>query len=131
MPAIRLKLSGTQAEYNLQEISAALMNLTCKVLEKEPQRTMLLLEFIPRELWYINLKNLSALEQNAFKVEVTITDETCTKQQKALYIFEVFQLMTRYISNLHQHCNVHVIDCRGSAYGYGGVTQENYAQHRP
>jgi hypothetical protein len=34
------------------------------------------------------------------------------------------------IENLHAFSNIHVIDVKGAAYGYGGLTQE-YVLHHP
>ena len=67
---------------------------------------------------------------NSFRVEVTVVDETVTKAQKAKYCSEVFKCMSRLIENVHPFSNVYVLDVKGAAYGYGGLTQE-YVLHHP
>jgi 4-oxalocrotonate tautomerase len=79
--------------------------------------------------WFINRQSLAELGKNSFRLEVTITDETNTKTQKAAYQKAAFELLSKRIGNVHPHSNVHLIDCRASAYGYGGVTQEYRHQH--
>jgi len=60
---------------------------------------------------------------------VTITDETNTRLQKAAYHRAAFELLSTVIGNIHPHSNIHLIDCRAAAYGYGGLTQEYRYQH--
>ena len=90
---------------------------------------MVIVQFVPHELWFIDNQSLVAHGQNSFRLEVTITDETNTKTQKTCYQREAFDLLSRLIGNLHPHSNVHIIDCRASSYGYGGLTQEYRYQH--
>lgn len=103
--------------------------LTCEVLEKRPEQTLLILDFVPHEQWFIHNRSLVEHGRNAFRLEVTVTDETNTKAQKARFHREAYVLLAELIGNLHPHSNVHIIDCRASAYGYEGVTQEYRYQH--
>jgi 4-oxalocrotonate tautomerase len=129
MPGITLKLSGEPDAALARGLAAELTALTCDVLEKRPQQTMVMVQFVPRELWFIDNRSLADHRRNSFRLEVTITDETNTKAQKARYQREAYALLSRVIDDLHPHSNVHIIDCRASAYGYGGVTQEYRHQH--
>lgn len=129
MPGVFLRVSGQQDAAQAQSLAGALTDLTCKVLEKRPAQTMVLIQFVPHDLWFIDKRSLVEHGRNSFRLEVTITDETNTKSQKARYHREAFALLAERIGNLHAHSNVHVIDCRASAYGYGGVTQEYRHQH--
>lgn len=130
MPGITLKISGQPDMALVQSIVPQLTALTCDVLEKRPEQTMVMVYFVPHELWFINSRSLSELGLNSFRLEVTITDETNTKAQKARFQHEAFVLLAEEIGNLHPHSNIHVIDCRASAYGYGGMSQE-FRYHRP
>lgn len=128
MPGLTLTLSGLPNPIRSRDLAQKLTDLTARLLDKEIARTMVLVRYLPAEDWYIAGRSLVEWGQNSFRLEVTITDETNTKAQKAAYQREAFALLSREIGNLHPHSNVHVIDCRGSAYGYGGVTQEQYYQ---
>lgn len=103
MPAINLRLSGDQSDYDLVKISKELTTLTCEILDKKPEKTMIFINFIPPKYWFINSKSLLEQKQGSFKIDITITDESCTREQKAKYIAEAFKLMSTYIKNLHPH----------------------------
>lgn len=130
MPGITLKISGQPDRALVQSIIPQLTALTCDILEKRPEQTMVMVHFVPHELWFVNGHSLSELGLNSFRLEVTITDETNTKAQKARFQHEAFGLLAEEIGNLHPHSNIHVIDCRASAYGYGGMSQE-FRYHHP
>jgi 4-oxalocrotonate tautomerase len=91
---------------------------------------MVMLQFVPHEDWFIGSKSLAERGKNSFRLEVTISDETNTKDEKAAYHKAAFAALYELIGNVHPHSNIHVIDCRATAYGYGGVTQE-YRYHHP
>jgi 4-oxalocrotonate tautomerase len=90
----------------------------------------LILRHVPPEEWFIAGKSLAEFGRNSFRVEVTVVEETVTKAQKTAYCRKIFERLSLLIDNLHPFSNVHVIDVRGGAYGYGGLTQE-YALYHP
>jgi len=126
MPGITLTVSGEPDQALTSRLVADISKLTCQVLKKELDRTAMLVRYHPREQWFIAGRSLTEHGKNAFRLEVTITDETNTKAEKAKYHKAAFALLEDIIGNLHPHSSIHVIDCRASAYGYGGVTQEEY-----
>lgn len=129
MPGLTLTLSGQPDPALARRLASELTALTCEVLEKRPDQTMVIVRFVPDDFWFIDGRSLGEHGRNTFRLEVTITDETNTKAQKARYHREAYALLADRIGNLHPHSNVHVVDCRASAYGYGGVTQEYRHQH--
>jgi 4-oxalocrotonate tautomerase len=130
MPGVTLTISGPVAPELKQRIAEEITHLTATVLDKEAAKTALTLRFVAHEDWFIAGKSLAELRKNSFKLEVTVIDETVSKDQKAEYHKVTFAALSRLIGNVHPHSNVHVIDCRAAAYGYGGVTQEYRYQHR-
>jgi 4-oxalocrotonate tautomerase len=129
MPGITLQLSGHEDPQLAHRLANALTKLTCRILDKRPEQTMVIVRFVPAELWFINGQSLQALARHSFRLEVTVTDETNTRAQKAQYHQEVYALLAETLGELHEHSNIHIIDCRAGAYGYGGVTQEFRYQH--
>jgi len=129
MPGILLKISGEPDPALTPRVVHEIMALTCRVLDKQPERTMVMVDYVPRENWFIAGRSLVEHEANSFRLEVTITDETNTRAQKAEFHRAAFALLCELIGNVHPHSNIHVIDCRASAYGYGGVTQEYRSHH--
>ncbi|MCR6628775.1 MAG: hypothetical protein NVV74_01200 [Magnetospirillum sp.] len=79
--------------------------------------------------WFIGGRSLAAQGKNAFHLDISITDETNTKQEKAEFIAQAHAALDGLVGNLHPASFIHVIDARASAYGYGGKTQE-YRYHR-
>ena len=67
--------------------------------------------------------------RNAFHLDISVTDETNTKAEKARYIQDIYDAFRGILGELHECSYVHVIDARAAAYGYGGRTQEYRHQH--
>ena len=126
MPGIFLTLSGQTDETLTRRLALDLSELTCRVLKKDLARTAVIVRYCPDDQWFIAGRSLRDYGQRAFRLEVTITDETNTKTEKADFHAQAFALLSQVIGNLHPHSNIHIIDCRASAYGYGGMTQEEY-----
>lgn len=129
MPGLSLRISGQPDTTLASRIAPQLTALTSRVLEKRPELTVVTFQFVPHELWFIDSRSLVEHSKNASRLEVTITDETNTKYQKACFQHDAFHLLSELIGNVHAHSNVHIVDCRASAYGYGGLTQEYRYQH--
>ena len=82
----------------------------------------------PRD-WFIAGKSLAELKMNSFYFDIKVVDETNTKAEKAKFVAEAFEAFGRILGDLHPESYVYVQDVRGSAYGYGGRTQEYRHQH--
>ncbi|BDM20895.1 tautomerase family protein [Pseudomonas sp. LRP2-20] len=123
MPGITLTLSGAPNAALASDLSHELTELTARVLDKQPSQTMVIVRFVDAGLWFIDSESLERLGRNSFRLEVTITDETTTVEQKRQYQREAYDLLSGRIGNVHPHSNVHIIDVRATAYGYGGVPQ--------
>ena len=126
MPSITLTVSGEPDQTLTRRLAEELTQLTCRVLKKERERTMMMVRYLPKDQWFIAGRSLEETGNNSFRLEVTITDETNTKAEKATYQKAAFELLAGIIENLHPHSNIHIIDCRATAYGYGGITQDAY-----
>lgn len=127
MPGITLIVSGTPDGALTNRLMTEISNLTCRVLKKDLERCAMIVQYQPRDQWFIAGQSLVEHGKNAIRLEVTITDETNTKAEKAEYHRQAFAVLEGIIGNLHPHANIHIIDCCASAYGYGGVTQEEYS----
>jgi 4-oxalocrotonate tautomerase len=129
MPGLSLLISGEPKPDLVPVLARELTELTCAVLDKQQQSTTVLVDFLPRAQWFIHNCSLAELGKDAFRLQVTVTDETTTKDQKARFQREAYALLAERIGNLHSHSNVHLIDCRAGTYSYAGVTQEYRYQH--
>lgn len=124
MPYIAIRLSGQRNAQLAQKAVELVEELTHTVLGKDRAVMASSVEFIPADDWFIGGTPLSQTGASAFYLEVSITDETNTKAEKARYLREVFAAFARLLPDLHSTSYIHLVDARAAAYGYGGRTQE-------
>ncbi len=129
MPHIVVHLSGQSDDAINRRVVQAVAGLTQSVLGKQLSVIAITLQHIPHDRWFIGGRPLSELGQNAFHLDISVTDETNTKAEKARYIKEIYAAFQEILGELHDCSYVHVIDARAAAYGYGGRTQEYRHQH--
>ena len=124
MPHIVIHLSGNPDAALTRGVVDKIAHLTQTVLDKKLPVIAITVQYIAADAWFIGGQSLAELGKSAFHLDISITDETNTKAEKARYVREVYAAMTALRSNLHEVSYVHLIDARAAAYGYGGRTQE-------
>lgn len=124
MPHIVIHLSGQPDAKLTRQVVGQVNTLTQELLAKKMPVIAATVQYIPADQWFIGGQTLDELGQWAFHLDISITDETNTKGEKARYLREVFNAMARLRPGLHEVSYVHLIDARAAAYGYGGKTQE-------
>lgn len=124
MPHIVVHLSGQSDPAVNRRVVDSVAGLTQSVLGKKLPVIAITLQHIPHDLWFIGGRALSELGKNAFHLDISVTDETNTKAEKARFIKEIYASFQEILGELHECSYVHVIDARAAAYGYGGATQE-------
>lgn len=124
MPHTVIHLSGEPDAALARRAMQAVSDITQRVLGKQLPVIATTVQFIPAAQWFVGSASLEELEQSAFHLDISITDETNTKAEKAQYLREVFAAFAALRPNLHPVSYVHLIDARAAAYGYGGRTQE-------
>lgn len=124
MPHTVIHLSGAPDAALARRAADAVAALTQSVLGKLLPVIATTVQFIPAEQWFIGGESLATLGQSAFHLDISITDETNTKAEKARYVREVYAAFATLLPRLHEVSYVHLIDARAAAYGYGGRTQE-------
>jgi 4-oxalocrotonate tautomerase len=129
MPILNVKVSAEKSPELTAKISGLLLDLTTRILKKKPEVTAIAIEYLARDSWVVGGRLLSEQDKNSFYFDIKITDETNTKDEKALYIKEAFAGFERILGNLHEESYIYVQDVRAASYGYGGYTQEYRYQH--
>ncbi len=124
MPHIVLHLSGPVDAALASRSVDKVIELTSRVLGKRPEVISIQVLFTPSEQWFIGGKTLAESGRSAFHLDISVTDETNTKAEKAQFIKELFDAFKALRPDLHDVSYAHVIDARAAAYGYGGRTQE-------
>ena len=124
MPHIAIHLSGKPDPALTRKTVQSVARLTQDVLGKEEAVIAITVPYVPHDLWFIGGRSLAELGRNAFHLDISVTDETNTKAEKARFIGAVYGAFEEMLGELHECSYVHVIDARAAAYGYGGATQE-------
>jgi 4-oxalocrotonate tautomerase len=124
MPILNVKVSGDKDVQVTKKITALLLDTTTRILKKKPQVTAITIQYVPRDCWVVGGELLSEQNKSSFYLDIKVTDETNTKDEKAEYIREVFAGFKGILGDLHDESYIYVEDVRAAAYGYGGRTQE-------
>jgi 4-oxalocrotonate tautomerase len=129
MPILNVKVSATKSPELTKKISEMLLDLTTRILKKKREVTAIAIDFIAHDSWVVGGQLLSEQKKNSFYFDIKITDETNTKDEKALYIKEAFAGFAEILGNLHEESYIHVQDVKAASYGFGGYTQEYRYHH--
>lgn len=124
MPVINLKLSGQQDPALAKQIVLEISRLTKEVLNKKPELTVVIVEFVPDYLWYVDSVPLADLDTRSFQLTIRITDSTNLKGEKATYIHAVHASLTSLLETLHPVSYTAIHDMKADGYGYDGLTIE-------
>lgn len=129
MPFIHIRISGVADEGLSRRIAAEASELTQRLLGKDPALTAVVVDYVGAPHWFIAGRPLVAESTRSYHWRVSITDEANTRREKASYLRAVHEAMTVLLEGAAEHSYTEVADLRGSAYGYGGKTQEHRFQH--
>lgn len=129
MPILNVKVSGTKSPELTMQISELLLDLTTRILKKKREVTAIAIDYIDPDNWIVGGKSLSDQQKSSFYFDIKITDETNTKDEKALYIEEAFKGLSRILGDVHEESYIYVQDVRAASYGFGGYTQEYRYHH--
>ncbi|HJV75161.1 MAG TPA: 4-oxalocrotonate tautomerase family protein [Noviherbaspirillum sp.] len=129
MPILNVKVSAKKSPELTMQISELLLDLTTRILKKKREVTAIAIDFVEHDSWIVGGHLLSEQKKNSFYFDIKITDETNTKDEKALYIKEAFDGFSKILENLHEESYIYVQDVKAASYGYGGYTQEYRYHH--
>jgi 4-oxalocrotonate tautomerase len=124
VPILKAKISATGEVPATTDVAAMLQELTTRILGKKPEVTSILVEHVDPADWVVGGSTLRDQGKSSFYFDISITDETNTKDEKARYIREAFAGFAALLGDLHEESYIHIRDVRAAAYGYGGRTQE-------
>lgn len=132
MPHINLQISGAPDPQLTRRAAKIVADATHEVLGKPRELIATAVHYVDRAHWLIDERTLEETGQNAFHLDISITDETNTKAEKARYLERIYAELSALIGSVHEKSYIHVVDARAAAYGYGGITQERrYQLARP
>jgi len=125
LPILNLKVSAARSASLTRDLSDGLVEATARVLHKNPQVTAVAVDYVSPEDWIVGGRSLAEQEKASFWLDIKVVDGTNTKDEKSLYLSEVFGLMRRLLGDLHEESYVLVHEVPADAYGFGGLTQEH------
>ncbi len=129
MPILNVKISAARSAEMTAKISSLLLELTSRILKKDPAVTSIAIDYVDPDDWIVGGRSLSAQQKSSIYFDVKVTDETNTKAEKAAYVKAAFDAFSTLLGDLHEESYIYVQDVRATAYGYGGRTQEDRFQH--
>ncbi|MHA6820486.1 tautomerase family protein [Ralstonia pseudosolanacearum] len=129
MPILNVKVSVRRSPEMTRKIAATLLELTSRILGKDPNVTAIAIDYVDPEDWIVGGQTLASQGRQSVYFDIKVTDETNTKAEKAQYIAEAFEAFSRLLGNLHEESYIYIQDVRAASYGYGGKTQEYRFQH--
>ncbi|MDQ1920786.1 tautomerase family protein [Massilia pseudoviolaceinigra] len=129
MPIINVKVSSVKSPDMIGQIADLVLDKTIGILRKKRELISIAIDLVDPDCWIVGGQSLSEQRKHSVYVDIKVTDETNTKDEKAAYIAEVFAGFGALLGELHEESYIYVDDVRASAYGYGGRTQEYRYQH--
>lgn len=124
MPYLHIRLSEEVTPALADRVATTMTQITADQLGKRPEVTAVVVEQVPAPFWFIGARSLDATGRRSFHLDITVTDGTNTKQQKAAFVREAFAAMTGMLGELDEASYVVIHDLAADAWGYGGKTQE-------
>lgn len=124
MPIITVKVGAAKMPERTRAIADILIDTTTRILHKRADLIAIAIEYIDPDDWIVAGRTLRELGRSSIYVDIKITDETNTKDEKARYLRETYDALAGLLGDLHEESYLHVHDVRATAYGYGGRTQE-------
>jgi 4-oxalocrotonate tautomerase len=124
MPIINLKVSGQENPVLAKELVKVISNVTKDVLNKKPEVTVVIVSFVPDNLWFVNSESLAELKTKSFHLNIKISDSTNLKGDKAKYIDAIHNSLTSLLRSIHPVSYTTIHEMKSDAYGYEGLTIE-------
>jgi 4-oxalocrotonate tautomerase len=118
MPYINLKTNLVNIEEKKEELLDLILSSTKNILRKDEKVTSVLIENILSE-WFINKE-----DSVTFFLEIKITKDTNTKEEKKEYIKRIFQGIEKLEQNINKASYVIITEVEADSWGYDGITQE-------
>ncbi|WP_076637191.1 tautomerase family protein [Lactiplantibacillus plantarum] len=124
MPYLRVRIATLDNKVPASEIAQKLTSLTVSDLNKVTDVDAVDLQYVDPQTWFIGGKSLTELNETSFFIEIKITESTNSRDQKARYIKDVFNAMSKWFENISTASYVVLQDVAADSWGYGGKTQE-------
>jgi 4-oxalocrotonate tautomerase len=93
-------------------------------LKKQREVVVVDIQYHDPATWFIGGKPVTESGETAFFLKIELTEETNTRDEKKKFIRMVFDGMSAILPNVSPVSYIICDDVPGTAWGYGGETQE-------
>jgi 4-oxalocrotonate tautomerase len=118
-------MSGEPNPETTKHVSALLVELTARILRKQPDVTAIVIDYLPEDRWFGGGGMLDQQGQRSSYFDIKVVEGINTKDEMARYIEAAFAGLKEILGEVHPDSYIHVQQVFALAYGYGGRTQEN------
>jgi 4-oxalocrotonate tautomerase len=108
----------------VDRIAVSLTDLMVDCLKKNRDLTVVLIEVVKPEHWFLAALPISARQYPTFYLDVKVTEGTNTKDQKARFISATFTALEGLLGTIEAASYIVIDELRADAWGYQGQTQE-------
>ncbi len=132
MPILNVKICTAPSSEISERVATTLTDLTVETLHKKRELTSVAIEYVSSSEWFIAGASVASQSLNTFYLDIKVTEGTNTKDEKALYVSQVFAAVETIIGSLAPASYIVIHDVRGDSWGYQGKTQEyRYVRGKP
>ncbi|PBC11420.1 4-oxalocrotonate tautomerase family protein [Mesorhizobium sp. WSM3859] len=124
MPIINISVTGKPDAKLSAAIASEAIDITAKLLRKDPTITAVAVNYIDPQHWFAGGKSLAEHGTNTFWLDIKVVDGTNTKLELEAYLKAIFEAFGRLLGGVHEESYASVHEVPAAAYGYGGKSQE-------
>jgi 4-oxalocrotonate tautomerase len=117
MAIFTIKVSGSKSYAMTKSISSIILEMNLKYLRGRKDFTVILVEYLPLDLWIIGDIPLSEQQKNCLIMNVTISD-AITSDEKAKFISESFRALNDVLGDLHQDSYISINQFDHNSFSY-------------
>lgn len=121
MPILNIKINAPPAPNMTQRTAMLLTELTHTILKKRREVTVVQVEFIPSEQWFVAGEMLIGV---SYSLDIKVTSGTNTKDEMQRYQQAVFEGMEAIVGTIAAASYTVIHEVRADSWGFGGSTQE-------
>ncbi len=124
MPVLEMMISGSEDAGISKTVASVLLELTVTILRKEREVTSVVINYVPRNRWFLGEAIAIKECKTIFFLRITVTEGTNTEAQFSEFISSVFARAKEIFGNVHEESYVHIHESKALSWGYGGETQQ-------
>ncbi len=123
MPYINIRLGKKLDNEQRKQLYADTTSLMNTVMKKQPKVTVVNIQESDPRQWSVNANQLTAKEPTGAYVDIKVTDQTNTPEEKAEMISKTVKMLQDVVGIIQEACYVVIDDISADSWGYNGKTQ--------